>query len=314
MSSVKLGQTTRRPCSSRAHSRIGSQAHGIFAGGTCLARSLRRSHPRDLNVRNSVAEAVKSRAVPFVDGAGEYPSGGPHPYDLAVYRAVAPAIDFYSPDIYWPDFEYWVKRYQFPGNPIFIPEARIESAPWNALYAFGAAKAIRFCPFGIDSLKPPSSPGDSEPAIMQVYAAVSNLEDVLIAAQSAGRTRGVVLHATSPRATQSVALGGYLFEASLSRAWSTNALLTNDGGMLLIESQPDEFFVVGSGLTVKISRDPDTDAKTAGIASIEEVSQAGADWAVSARLNGDQSNQGRQLSMNPRDVRTYRVRLYSAAQ
>ena len=58
----------------------------------------------------------------------------------------------------------------------------------------------------------------------QVYAAISSLEDLLAAAQNAGRTRGLVLHATSPRAAQSVALGGYLFEASLSRAWSTGAL------------------------------------------------------------------------------------------
>lgn len=99
---------------------------------------------------------------------------------------------------------------------------------------------------------------------------------MLTVAQSAGRTRGVVLHANSPRATQSVALGGYVFEASLSRAWSTGTLLANDGGMLLLESQPDEFFVVGSGLTVKMSRDPDSDTRMAGIASIEEVSRAGA--------------------------------------
>jgi len=32
--------------------------------------------------------------------AGEYPSGGPHPYYLEVWRAAAPSIDFYSPDIY----------------------------------------------------------------------------------------------------------------------------------------------------------------------------------------------------------------------
>jgi hypothetical protein len=273
---------------------------------------------------NSVAQAGKSEySLPMYVNAqlpslmerpGEYPSGGPHPYYLAVYRTIAPAIDFYAPDIYWPEFEYWVKRYQIPGNPIFIPEAKIDSAPWNALYAYGAAKAIGVCPFGIDSLQPPSNPGDSEPPIMQVYAAVSSLEDVLTAAQNAGRTRGLVLHATSPRAAQSVALGGYLFEASLSRAWSTGALQTNDGGMLLIESQPDEFLVVGSGLTVKMIRDPDTDAKTAGIASIEEVSRAGAEWAVSARLNGDQSNQGRQLTMDPHKIRIYRVHLYSASQ
>lgn len=37
---------------------------------------------------------------------GEYPSGGPHPENLQIYRAAAPALDFYSPDIYWPDFAY----------------------------------------------------------------------------------------------------------------------------------------------------------------------------------------------------------------
>jgi hypothetical protein len=245
---------------------------------------------------------------------GEYPSGGPHPYYLEVYRAMAPAIDFYSPDVYWPEFEYWVKRYEIRGNPIFIPEAKIDSAAWNALYAYGAAKAIGFCPFGIDSLHAPVSPSDPEPPIVQVYAAISSLEGMLTEAQRAGRTRGVVLHANSPRAKQSIALGGYVFEASLSRGWSTGALLANDGGMLLLESRPDEFFVVGSGLTVKIGRDPDTDARVSGIASIEEVSRAGAEWAVSARLNGDQSNQGRQLTMDPREIRTYRVRLYSASQ
>jgi hypothetical protein len=257
---------------------------------------------------------VNAQLPYLMERPGEYPSGGPHPYYLEVYRVVAPAIDFYAPDIYWPEFEYWVKRYEIRGNPIFIPEAKIDSAAWNALYAYGAANAIGFCPFGIESLHPPVGPSDPEPAIAQVYAAINGLEDMLTAAQIAGRTRGIVLHANSPRARQSVALGGYVFEASLSRGWSTGALLANDGGMLLIESRPDEFFVVGSGLTVKMSRDPDTDARISGIASIEEVSRAGAEWAVSARLNGDQSNQGRQLTMDPREIRTYRVRLYNASQ
>ena len=72
--------------------------------------------------------------------------------------------------------------------------------------------------------------------------------------------------------------------------------------------------IMACGLTVKMSRDPDTDARISGIASIEEVSRAGAEWGVSARLNGDQSNQGRQLTMDSREIRTYRVRLYSAPQ
>jgi hypothetical protein len=257
---------------------------------------------------------VNAQLPSLLERPGEYPSGGPHPYYLDVYRAVAPHIDFYAPDIYWPEFEYWVKRYQRTDNPIFIPEARLETAPYNALYAYGAAKAFGFCPFGIDSLHAPQKPDEPEPAIMQLYAALSSLGQTLPEAQAAGHTRGMVLHATSPRATQTVALDGYLFQASLSRAWSTGTLLANDGAMLLLESTPNEFLVIGSGLTVKVTRDPDTDTQIAGIASIEEVSKLGSDWNVTARLNGDQSNQGRQLTMDPHAVKIYRLRLFAAAR
>jgi hypothetical protein len=241
---------------------------------------------------------------------GEYPSGGPHPYYLEVYRAAAPSIDFYSPDIYWPNFEYWIDRYKFPGNAIFVPESRIESAPYNAFYAYGQAHAFGFCAFGIDSLHPPAKDGEAKPAMMQVYESLDGLRDLLLAAQAENRTRGLVLHATSPRPTQTVALGGYLFEATLSRSWPARTLLTDDGAMIVIQTAPDEFLIAGSGLTVTFTRDPDTDSKIAGIGSVEQVSRSGAEWKVERRLNGDQSNQGRQLSMDAHEQRIYRVRLY----
>jgi hypothetical protein len=250
----------------------------------------------------------------FLERAGEYPSGGPHPYYLDVYRAVATHIDFYSPDIYWPEFEYWVRSYQIPGNPIFIPEARLETSPYNALYAYGAARAFGFCPFGIDSLKASNRADEPEPGIMQVYAAIESLGPTLTDAQAADRTRGMALHANSPRASQSVVMGGYSFQGSLSRAWSTNALLANDGGMLLLQFAPNEFLIIGAGLTVKMTRDPDTDGQIAGISSIEEVSRIGSEWKVAARLNGDQSNQGRQLTMDPHKVKIYRLRMYAASR
>ena len=250
---------------------------------------------------------VNAQLPALLERPGEYPSGGPHPYYLDIYRAVAPHIDFYSPDIYWPEFEYWVSRYDFAGNPVFIPEAKLDAAPYNALYAYGAARAIGFCPFGIDSLRPSDDSGD-EPMIAQVYAALGSLGELLPAAQDSDRTRALVIHANSPRATQTVALGGYLFQGTLSRAWSSSALLANDGAVLLLESAPDEFFAVGVGLTLKISRDPDTDTRLAGIASIEQVSKSESGWNIIARLNGDQSNQGRQLTMDAHEVRIFRIR------
>lgn len=52
-----------------------------------------------------------------LERAGEYPSGGPHPDNLEIYRAAAPALDLFSPDIYWPNFEYWLSRYAERGTP-----------------------------------------------------------------------------------------------------------------------------------------------------------------------------------------------------
>jgi hypothetical protein len=246
-----------------------------------------------------------------MERAGEYPSGGPHPYYLEVYRATAPSIDFYSPDIYWPNFEYWIQRYRHEGTPVFVPEARIETSPLNALYAYGQAGAFGFSAFGIDSIEVSSETTGARPAISQTYGALKDLTDLLIPAQAAGKTRALILHADSPRPMQTVSLGGYLFESTLARSWPAKALLEEDGAMTVIESAPNEFYITGRGLTVSIFRDPDTDARVAGIGNIEEVSKTSDRWVVNRRLNGDQSNQGRQLSLAPNQIRIFRVRLYA---
>ncbi len=81
--------------------------------------------------------------------------------------------------------------------------------------------------------------------------------------------------------------------------------------MLIMQSSPREFYVVGSGLTVSIARDPDVDSGIAGIESVEQVSRASGRWNTERRLNGDQTNQGRQLMLDPHQPHIYRVRLYS---
>lgn len=270
---------------------------------------------------DAVARAGKSEyALPMYvnaqlpapqERAGEYPSGGPHPYFLEVWRAAAPTIDFYSPDIYWPNFEYWAQRYEIPGNAIFVPEARMDVAPYNALYAYGQARAFGFSPFAIDSLTPPAKSDGQEPPIMQLYELLDSMRDLLPTAQVAGMTRGLVLHTTSPRPTQTVALGGYLFEAALSRSWPARTIAADDAAMLILQGTAGEFYIVGSGLTVTFARDPDVDAGIAGIESVEQVSRASGQWITERRLNGDQTNQGRQLLMDPYRPHIYRVRLYS---
>ncbi|MFL6450692.1 MAG: DUF5597 domain-containing protein [Bryobacteraceae bacterium] len=270
---------------------------------------------------NGVAEAGKKEypllmyanaqlPSPF-ERAGEYPSGGPHPYYQDIYRATAPALDFYSPDIYWPNFEYWVGRYMKAGNPTFVPEARAEASPFNALWAYGEARAFGFSPFGIDSLAIAPGGAAPKPSIGDVYGALEKLSDLILETQRKNESRGLVLHISSPRPTQTVSLGGYLFQATLSRSWPARNLLTDDGAMIILQSKPNEFFIAGSGLTATFTRDPDVDNQVAGIARVEQVSKPNGAWVVDRLLNGDQTNQGRQLSMAAHEVQIFRVRLYS---
>ena len=239
--------------------------------------------------------------------AGDYPSGGPYPISQPIYRVAAPAIDFYAPDIYWPDFESWVARYQAQGNPAFVPESRLELAPYDALYVFGQARGLGFSAFGVDDT---AAPGQS-PRLADVYANLSELGDGFLQAQAHDATRGLILHLTGPRPTQTISLGGYLFRATLASSWPSRKPLTADGGMLVMQSAPGEFYVLGSGLAVSFLRDPDVDDAVAGIAGIEELAWNGGRWTVAEQMNGDQSDQGRELLMDAHTIHLYRVRLYS---
>ena len=76
---------------------------------------------------------------------GEYPSAGPLPHLLDIWKVAAPNIDFYSPDFYNPRFKHWNDLYTRNGNPLFIPEHRFDSTvAAKAIYAIGHYEAIGF--------------------------------------------------------------------------------------------------------------------------------------------------------------------------
>ena len=82
-------------------------------------------------VEKVAAAGKREYALPmFVNAAlirpgyqpGQYPSAGPLPHLLEVWRAGAPSIDMICPDIYFPNFMEWCDRYVRNHNPLFIPE------------------------------------------------------------------------------------------------------------------------------------------------------------------------------------------------
>lgn len=102
-------------------------------------------------------------------------------------------------------------------------------------------------------------------------------------------------------------LGGELGNSSAGTAAQADSILSrlaqlhvNTVLMPVVwdEIEPNEFYVLGSGLTVTFIRDPDVDDQIAGIANINQISEDYGKWVAVRQLNGGQSNQGRELSMD----------------
>jgi beta-galactosidase GanA len=85
----------------------------------------------------------------------------------------------------------------------------------------------------------------------------------------------------------------------------------DDGGMIVLQTASDEFLIGGAALDITVSADPDAAGGVAGIASVEEGSRARGEWITERRLNGDQTNQGRTISLPGHQFTLLRVKLYT---
>ncbi|HEX2452109.1 MAG TPA: DUF5597 domain-containing protein [Vicinamibacterales bacterium] len=246
---------------------------------------------------------------------GQYPSAGPLPHLIDVWRAGAPAIDFIAPDIYFPTFVEWTRRYVRSGNPLFIPEAlRSPDAAVNALYAFAAHDAIGFSPFAIESIGEPAAG-----LLAASYDAVDQLTPLILEHRGRGTMTGLLQENPDSRQPQQLRLNGYVLAASFERsspasladgglAPSDAAATTWPAGGLVIATGPDEFLFAGIGVTVTFAV---ADAGwQAGILSVEEGRFVNGKWQNLRWLNGDQTHQGRHLRLEPGRFTIQRIKLY----
>jgi beta-galactosidase GanA len=255
---------------------------------------------------------------------GQYPSAGPLPHLIDVWRAAAPALDFLAPDIYFQNFSHWAQLYTRSGNPLFIPETlRSPEASVNVLYAFGALDAMGVCPFSIES--------GAEPAagfLAASFDLVRQLTPLLAEQQGRGLTAGFLQESAETRQPQQVRLGQWIFHASFERAappqladglavvvGADNSALAAGGrggaapaGGLMITLGDDEFLFAGIGLTITFAS---TEAgQQAGILSVAEGRYVDGQWQHIRWLNGDQTHQGRHVRLEPGRFTIQRVKLY----
>ncbi len=241
---------------------------------------------------------------------GAYSSAGPLPHLIDVWRAGAPSIDFLAPDIYFPNFVEWVRAYDLPGNPIFIPE--VGRASWatmasDAFYAIGAHDAMGYSPFSIED-----APEDGP--LGQAYDVLHQLTPLILEHQGRGTMAGVhppvSFDGTIDDSPQAIQLGDYILNVSFTDPWTPRERqATESHGGLIIALDDETFIVAGSGLTLTFAPRTQGDP-IAGIERIEEGTFVDGEWRRVRVLNGDQSHQGRHLRLPPGQFGIQRVKLY----
>ena len=221
-----------------------------------------------------------------------YPSAGPLPHLMDVWKAGGPSIDFLSPDFYFPNIKHWSDLYTRQGNPLFIPEHGFDSTiPAKALFVLGHYEALGFSPFSIESKPDP----ENEP-LGKAYNLVNQLTPLITANQGQHRIEGMLFDKESPQTV--FQLGDYEFTAkhSYTLGYEPNSKneLWESAGAILIRTGENEFYLAGSGvvLTFKNLKNPEL---TVGILKAEEGQFENNNWKVIRHLNGDQTHQGRHI-------------------
>jgi beta-galactosidase GanA len=227
---------------------------------------------------------------------GEYPSGGPEPWVVDVWRAAGASLDFYAPDLYATNFEEWCRRYHRDGNPLYMPETRGGAAgAANVFYALGEQAGFGFSPFAIESEASETDPlGES-------YHLLASLAPLLLEHQSAGDVHGFVLSPDHPSAD--FTMNGYTLHVT--------GLNSRDGAAvgfgLIMANGPDAFLSAGKGFRVTFTP---RSGPQAGIAAIDEGAFEDGQWIPGRRLNGDENEGGKDWRFDAAGQRIEKISLY----
>jgi beta-galactosidase GanA len=236
-----------------------------------------------------------------------FPSGGPLPEVMDVWRAAGNSIDIYSPDVYGSTIADWSDAYQRSGNPLFIPEASGGATGGaNVFYAIGAHNALGFSPFGVDSFIDQERPSeiDAKNDLGKSYEVLQSLASIILQHEGRGKMAGFVLDQEHPQTT--LELNGYQLDVRLDHAFEADA---KRGFGLIIALGPDEFLGAGTGFCVTFRLKAAGRARV-GIGSVDEGTFADGVWTTGRRLNGDEDEQGKCWRFIPKRIHIEKAVVY----
>ncbi len=264
---------------------------------------------------------------------GQYPSAGPIARLANIWKTGAPSIDFVSPDLYDPPFAPWFLQYDFPDNPLFIPEIRRSvNSGTHAFYAIGEHNAIGFSPFSIENAS-----REEADRLLQAYTLLQKLATYCSKKYD---SYGLLFDGENARESKIVEKDGIktISNHFFTLPWdsrATDGSIWPDGGGMIIQLAKDEYLIAGTGIVVKwesadeassekklgedgfmLSGDNQEESawkgkERIGILSCDEIDiNPDGSFKVIRRLNGDETHQGRHVRIGVDDYKALHVKLY----
>lgn len=250
--------------------------------------------------------------------AGSYPSGGPVVEMQKIWRAAAPSLFTFAPDIYVPYVADTMDAYSSKGNPLFVPEVRKDSVTASyCLYAFGQHNAIGYSPFGIEDLA--LDPGEMDIPPMEVMMALNidpSAFDIAGSREYLSRVyelmeqmkplylkyRGTE-HLRSYVKKSDTDFGAFLrFENyDVQIAYAPKMQSQPIAAGMVYELEPNRFLVIGMQSTLTFMSKSGENKKTE-ILKMEEGELEGGTWKPGRILNGDEK-----MSLKMGDMASCRV-------
>lgn len=172
---------------------------------------------------------------------GDYPSGGPVPRVLPLWRAGAPNLDFLSPDIYSGDLVSLGRSYSAAAGLLAIPEMRRDD-PGQLCLAIGEGRAILASPFGIDS-----APDDELQVLGAMFGRLRTISPQLLAARRRGDISGFAVDSEIPRCA--VTLGDYEFH--VERDFDPLGTGEQEDGYGVLVRDGDRYLLSGHGVILR---------------------------------------------------------------
>jgi len=237
-----------------------------------------------------------------------YPSGGAVQKMVDLWRALAPAIDVISPDIYSSDPAFadsLMKTYRRADNPLLIPEVGRNDNLAKYFYEALGYGAIGFAPFGVDRSGWNILGDEKWTAHARNFELFAPMNREIAQLEFDGRVKTTTEEVGQP--SQEIDFGEWQATVAYGFPQSDGAAApgTKDahGAALVAQLGPDEFLVTGVDVRVVFHLNGKQPGMRSQFMTVEEGHYENDVWKPVRLWNGDETDGGLCFHQQPQVVR-----------